>query len=305
MRDLSPQRLRYFHEVTITGSIRGAAEKLNTAPSVITRQIRLLEDEIGAKLFERSVAGSVPTEAAEELLNYWKACRLQAEDLEQKLNRIRNLGAGHVRVAASEGFLPGLRQQVVMPFGQSYPDIRFTIEIQGVAEIVEAVANGFCHIGLAFNPPASQRVVSVADAAIPLHLAVGVAHPFFDLPGPISIQKAFSHPLVMLSSHYGIRKMLDQIAYSEKAEPRAALTTNSLHLAVEHAIHSAFGTFIDPFHIAEHQRAGRLRALRVEHPLLGSGQASLLVRAGQGLPTASQAVIDWILNKSSVFARRD
>lgn len=148
-------------------------------------------------------------------------------------------------------------------------------------------------------------MISIADARIPLHLAIGRQHPFFDdISGPISIQRAFSHLLIMLSSNYGIRKMLDQIAYSEKAQPRAALTTNSLHLAVQHAIHSPFGTFIDPFHISDHLEQGQLRVLRVEHPVLGSGQASLLVRAGQVLPTASREVIDWIINKSSVFAAR-
>ena len=98
--------------------------------------------------------------------------------------------------------------------------------------------------------------------------------------------------------------MLDQIAYSEKVEPWAALTTNSLHLAVQHAVHSPFGTFIDPFHISDHLEDGRMKALKVEHALLGSGKASLLARAGRALPAASQEVIDWILNKSNVFAQR-
>ncbi len=141
MRDINPQRLRYFYEVTVSGSIRGAAERLNTAPSVITRQIRLLEDELGAKLFERSIAGSVPTEAALEVLKYWKASRLQLEDLEQKISEIRNLSRGHVRIAVGEGFAPGLQQEVILPFTARHPNIHFTVEALGVADILEAVAD--------------------------------------------------------------------------------------------------------------------------------------------------------------------
>ena len=49
--------LRYMDEVARTGSIRGAADRLNVTPSALNRRIMDLEEELGLKLLERRARG--------------------------------------------------------------------------------------------------------------------------------------------------------------------------------------------------------------------------------------------------------
>ncbi|MBN9008970.1 MAG: LysR family transcriptional regulator, partial [Rhizobiales bacterium] len=52
-RALNTAAIRYFQEVVRAGSFRKAADRIHIAASAINRHVRLLEEELGARLFER------------------------------------------------------------------------------------------------------------------------------------------------------------------------------------------------------------------------------------------------------------
>ena len=67
---LNYHHLRYFWEVARSGSLRAASEKLNVSQPTLSGQIKLLEDSLERKLFERSGRGLKLTNAGHMVLNY-------------------------------------------------------------------------------------------------------------------------------------------------------------------------------------------------------------------------------------------
>ncbi|MFF9296439.1 LysR family transcriptional regulator [Streptomyces althioticus] len=148
MSELNLRRLRYFVAVADTLSFSRAAQELHIAQPVLSRQIALLERELGVVLFDRSTRGTDLTHAGRSIAEDGRQLLRSAGALER---RARQAAQGTERLAI--GFMPGLLvTPIVQGLRQWRAGIRIDLVRTGWHDQVETILDGRVDLGLVRLP---------------------------------------------------------------------------------------------------------------------------------------------------------
>jgi DNA-binding transcriptional LysR family regulator len=302
MRELNQRRLRYFYEVFSLGSIRAASSSLNTSPSVVTRQIQLLEEELNIVLFERHSRGLRPTEGAHYLLDFWRGFKAQQEQFEDRLSALRGLKVGNVHVAISEGYVEDFLSNVVSTFSSEFPGVTVKVDVLPVGQIVASVLEGVAQIGIAFNPESRPELSVLVKKRQPVTLLVRSDHEYAVRGGPVTLAEAVACPLAVMPPISAMGQITEHLAFAEHLELKPTLITNSLAVLREYVLISHGATFTSGFAAFPEIAAGRLTALLIDHPLLRVTEARLIVKHGRPLGVAAEAILRSIRASMRLFS---
>jgi len=130
--------LRILEAVARHGSMNRAAAELHTVQSNVTARIRMLEEQVGTALFERSSRGVVLTPAGQRLLPY--AARLGALLREaQEAARDDGTPRGTLRIGSLETTAALRLPPILAAYAQAHPDVGLIVTTGTSAELVTEV----------------------------------------------------------------------------------------------------------------------------------------------------------------------
>jgi DNA-binding transcriptional LysR family regulator len=221
--------LRAFHEVVRAGSIRKAGDTMGISASSISRQVAVLERQMGTRLFERSASGVVLTHAGELVAAFARSVVLEFDALKADLDDMRGSRRRIIRLASVESIASGGPSAAIAAFKNRYEDISFRFSVMPAQHVVSAIKKDLYDIGITQNPPPDLQIESIASVAEPIVLAVGAGHPFAGRQ-KVSLAEVAGHELAVPDENFGVRAMLDDAFHREGLKPRPAMVSNSFEL---------------------------------------------------------------------------
>jgi DNA-binding transcriptional LysR family regulator len=172
------RQLATFVAVAEEGRFGRAGERLHVVQSAVSATIRKLEQELDARLFDRSAHHVELTDAGRKLLPAARRTLAAAEAARDAVDELRGGLRGTVRI----GLLQALRgPEVNIPrmlgtFGSAHPDVQLELRMGGSTEHAEALRAGrldLAYLGLPLNQPGLEMTPL---STIEMQLVVPTAH---------------------------------------------------------------------------------------------------------------------------------
>ena len=204
-------QLRTILHVAELGSLSKAADRLRIAQPALSRQVRLLEEELGIRLFDRHGRGMVVTEAGKEVLRH-------AQRIMQELDEIRATVADEdapLRGQVSIGMPPTVSDILSVPlvsaFQVRHPEARLRIVSAYTGYLLDWLHRGELDVAIMYEtrPVRSLRMEPLLEEVLFL---IGPPDSGLRPDLPVSFAQVAALKLFLPSLGHGLRTILEQSA---------------------------------------------------------------------------------------------
>jgi DNA-binding transcriptional LysR family regulator len=287
-------QLQTFLEVARHASFSRAAEKRFRTQPAISSQIRAVEDEVGAKLFDRSGGKVSLTAAGKSFQKYAQETLDARKAMLTSLAEMEHVPRGAITVGANEGTCLHILPEVFADFKKQYPDVSVNIKRADYAKVLESVTDNSVDFGVVSLPVKDNRLTVVLIHQDELVIIAPPHHQLGKMKSA-SVGDLAKYPLVLPKAGH-TRDALDGLFRERKLKPNYSMELDSSELLKR---------FIARSNVQEDVRAGFLLAIPMADAQLRRDLA-LVFRKDKALSRAALAFIEIAKkHKSSDVSRPD
>ncbi|MEV3901116.1 LysR family transcriptional regulator [Mycobacterium sp. NPDC050551] len=285
---MDTHRLKYFLRVAEEGSITRAASVLGIAQPALSRQVQLLEEDLGVTLFHRTRRGVHLTEAGERLRSSAAAPLRQLELAVQYVGSpLARLERG-LQLGLPETAVDVLAAPLITSLTTLFPRVSFSVVAGSTDDLVEAMLKGSIDVAMV-NPVPDDRVFYRKLLTEDLVL-IGGPDSALDPTRGSTFAHVVELPLVVPRSPTGIGQALQNAALRAKVALAYRSTTDSLSV-MKCLVEAGLAFAVLPQSACSRElRDGRMRFSPITEPVL-SQQLGVAATAQLDLPSEIATVL--------------
>lgn len=284
------KQLRTLLAIAETGSLTRASELLHVVQPALSRQLKLLEDELGVQVFERNRRGMQLTDAGKTFVENVRRALRQLDQAKTDIIATKTNILGTVSI----GMLPSLGDAISVPLVASlrrqYPDLLirlttgFTSELQGLLE------KGELDVALLgeYKPSALLSTEPVLREALYL---VGLPASGLHVSAPVTLSSAAKLPLILPAYPQGLRLLIDHACTIIGVHVNVVAESNSTSVQLDLVRHEQGFAILPVVALAPYLDDGRLCAAPITAPDLYRNLAIAQLVAKRG-STSILCVVD-------------
>lgn len=174
---MDTEALRTFVAVHRAGGFSQAAERLFRSQPAISRRIALLEQELGAPLFDRAAGGAALSQAGRVLLPFAERALAAVEDARSAVRALATDDAGPVSLALVGTLAASPLTADLAAFREAHPQVALTLRTATSAEVSELVRRGEADLGLRYHHDPSSDLECRPAGREPLVVVCAPGHP--------------------------------------------------------------------------------------------------------------------------------
>ncbi len=282
-------QLETFLEVAGHCSFSRAAEKRFRTQPAISSQIRALEEEVGARLFDRS-GGKVAVTAAGKVFQRYAEDAVEArKNVISAMAEMERVPRGEIVVGANEATCLHILPEVFAHFKKLYPSVGVQISRMERAKILESIIDNSVDFGVVSIPVDDKRLTAVNIHRDELVVIVPPGHPLSRMK-QAALTDVVRFPL-LLPKIGRTRDAIWNLFHDRELKPKISMELDSSELLKRFVAADVGVGFIAQSNVVEDVKAGVLAALPIADAAIRRDLA-LVFRKDKALSRAALTFID-------------
>lgn len=230
---METRHIQFLNAVAEAGSISAASRTLGMTQSALSKIVARVEDELGARLFDRRARGVELNSYGRVFLERVNRIGMEMDDLVGEMRSIRTGVTGHVSFGAGETWERGILSRAIARSHELHPRLRVAVRTGSYTALVDDLWRGELSFILAQVRPEFDHDVLTVEPIRDTVLMVTArrGHPLFAAEGDVDAEALSMWPWMLPPAGDPAREhLIHALAQRGASRPEVALEAASLQL---------------------------------------------------------------------------